>query len=1341
MLKNRWKTRSLELSFIKKQRYLRIAPVFAFSILLIIGILTVSPITDSTNVTIAASSSTASNLNFYSIRDAVSLEVTPSSPSGNFVSSESGNDISFGITTDNYTGYTLMARTTDSAMRNGTGGSILALSSAVSAADFGASSSTALNNRWGYKPNKYNSADNTDFRAPSTESVILDQTSTSNMSTRQYTIGFGLRVDASLPAGEYLNETFVLEYVANPAPYVVNFLSGTADDIVNNLPSSFSGEAISAEMIPLPDTIPTRENYTFTGWCTIMPNAEPGGDGCKSRQFEAGTNYSVDYTKDTSVINLYAMWHSNYSCNKAAKTIGRNVVSTDAVCMQDINETVINSMTVGTQYSLVDFRDGKTYFIAKMNDGKVWMTQNLDLDLNSNKVYTHNNTDLGYTTNNLSSTWSPTNSTTSTIDDWSSDGSVARSYDAGNNYYYPESGQDYDNLSATCNNASTCNHYHIGNYYNFGATVAEHISDASSNQYAKMPDSVCPAGWRLPEAATDNIYSEFNNLLVEQGIVEEYNAMSAIGYATDGFYNARILPTYLNLTGFVNGYQVYTGYQNMYATNTIANSNSTYVNSIGLGGYYSSQTVTKSYGVSVRCVARAGKTVTVNFNGNGATSGSKDSIVAKSGDAVKLSNPYEKEHYSFVEWNTKDDGTGTSYDENGVFVISMSEESTVNLYAIWRAERVEIDCPDGYICYGSTFDDVTGTMNDGNYVSDTTSNIGYQSASDGADITLLASNFKRNGYGFAGWNTEVDGSGIYYGPNQTITAPNDVSTDGLELYAVWLEPVDTIQDWGGCNNLTVASYDAVSGQITAGSTSITALTDTRDGNVYAVARLADGNCWMIENLRLGLNGSNDSSKAQGFGGVFSGLASSESSGFSSSATSGNSKYASWDIGSTNTWYRIPRHNGSNVTSPLGANYVTNGNLYSYGSYYTWAAAIADTTNYETGNSHMVSYTSICPSGWHLPTGSTHNTSGSFYYLASRMDATSSDINSGNKFRSFPNNFTYAGNFDNNAATLRGEAGAYWSASVNNSGSAFNLGFTSSGSFTTENAAIKAIGLSVRCVLGEVVEETTISGLEYMQDFIDLTNEEKQNVIDSMGLNEVYELKDSRDEKGYSIAKLSDGNVWMTQNLDHNIVTTPNYYTHDNTDLGYETGASSTFTVANATIGANQLNGMTINGWGSSTDGVYSFDIGSNGGYGGYGNYYSFAAATAMDADSGYGSSNSDFEPVLNSICPAGWRLPRLEYDNNGGTISNDELMGINTLYNSGALNADNGLTAAPLSMMHVSSISNGELDSNMIGSEGALWYGVGNDTDGYIFSFGSSSVSTFSVDRSSGASVRCVLRR
>ena len=1332
MLENRYKIKSLELSFIKKQRMLRIAPIFAFLVLFTIMILTVSPITNSTNITRANSTAVASNLNFYSIRDSVTLEVTPSNPNGNFVASTSENDISFGITTDNYTGYTLMAKTTDSALRSSGGGTILALSSAVSPADFGSDSSAALNNRWGYQPNKLNSADNTNYLAPSTTAVVLDQTTAANISLREYRIGFGLRVDATTPAGEYLNETFVLEYVANPAPYVVNFLSGTADDIVTGLPQSFSGEAVSAESIPLPEDTPERDNYSFIGWCTIMPHAEPGGDGCKGRQLDPGMDYGIDYTKDSSVINLYAMWHSNYGCNKAARTIGRNVSSTDAVCMQDINETVINSMTVGTQYSLIDFRDGKTYFVSKLNDGKVWMTQNLDFDLNSSKVYTHNNTDLGYTTNNLSSTWQPSRNTTNTIDDWSSDGTTARSYNAGEKYYYPvASPASNDDVSTTCNNVSTCKHYHAGNYYNFAAMAAEHITGAD-NQYAKMSDSVCPAGWRLPDGPSEYIYDELNNMLVLQNLVTEYsNQMGVLGYETDGFDNLKLAPTYLATTGAVNGYEVYTSYDALLPTNTIYNSGNVFMNTIDSTGFGVAQYITKAYGLPVRCVARAGGAVTVNFNGNGATSGSKSPIVAKNGDAVKLENPFDKEHYSFVEWNTKDDGTGTSYDEEGVMVISMSEESTVNLYAIWRAEMVEIECPGGYICYGSTFDDVAGTMNDGTYNLDTTSNIGYQSASDNTDITLMASNYRRNGYGFAGWNTEVDGTGTYYGPNQTITAPNDVSVNGLKLYAMWLAPAGTLQDWGGCNSLTAVTYDSANGVIAAGSSSITALTDTRDGEVYAVARLADGNCWMVENLRLGVNGSSDSIKSQGFGGVFTGLASSESSGFSSSATSGNGKYASWDVGNENTWYRIPRQNNSNVTS-LAGTYASNANLYSYGTYYTWSAAIADTTNHTSYNDHVSSLTSICPSGWHLPNGAIYNKTGSYYYLAASMEATASSLASGNKFRSFPNNFVYSGNFDNNAATLRGEAGAYWTGTVNNSGSAFNLGFTASGSLSVENAAIKAIGLSVRCVLGEVTEDTSIGDLEYMQDFVDLTNEEKQGVIDLMTTGEIYELKDSRDEKVYSVAKLTDGNIWMVENLDHDIVTTANFYTHDNTDLGYEPGSSTTFTPTNASIAYTNLSGNTVTGWGTGANDASSFNIGSEGGYGNFGNYYSFAAATAMDADSGYGSSDSTYVAVANSICPAGWRLP---------DYSNDEFGTINTYYNFGASNGDSGLVASPLYYMHISMINNGELDQNAFGSGGGYWYNTANDTDGYIFSYGTNNAGASNVARSTGASVRCILRQ
>ena len=52
------------------------------------------------------------------------------------------------------------------------------------------------------------------------------------------------------------------------------------------------------------------------------------------------------------------------------------------------------------------------------------------------------------------------------------------------------------------------------------------------------------------------------------------------------------------------------------------------------------------------------------------------------------------------------------------------------------------------------------------------------------------------------------------------------------------------------STLTQANYDSETGVLSAALSSVTALTDQRDGETYAVARLADGNCWMIENLRL-----------------------------------------------------------------------------------------------------------------------------------------------------------------------------------------------------------------------------------------------------------------------------------------------------------------------------------------------------------------------------------------------------------------------------------------------------------------------------------------------------------
>ena len=140
-----------------------------------------------------------------------------------------------------------------------------------------------------------------------------------------------------------------------------------------------------------------------------------------------------------------------------------------------------------------------------------------------------------------------------------------------------------------------------------------------------------------------------------------------------------------------------------------------------------------------------------------------------------------------------------------------------------EAPAQPVTCDSGKICYNPNTATALGEM-------------GKQSASNNASVTLWAGNFKRDGYGFAGWNTTYDYSGTNYGPNQTITAPADVRTNGLSLYAVWIKSAGTIQNWDGCSSLA------------QGAT--TALTDERDGNTYAVAKLADNKCWMIENLRL-----------------------------------------------------------------------------------------------------------------------------------------------------------------------------------------------------------------------------------------------------------------------------------------------------------------------------------------------------------------------------------------------------------------------------------------------------------------------------------------------------------
>ena len=411
----------------------------------------------------------------------------------------------------------------------------------------------------------------------------------------------------------------------------------------------------------------------------------------------------------------------------------------------------------------------------------------------------------------------------------------------------------------------------------------------------------------------------------------------------------------------------------------------------------------------------------------------------------------------------------------------------------------------------------------------------HTNVAEGDTFDLFASNFKRTGYGFVGWSTDSDAwtkltdndntnDAKIWGPNEVITAPAYNGTPITTLYAIWApaekdgsnNPV-YLQDWEGCSSMTATTYNTTTGKLTVAKDSITALTDERDNMVYTVAKLADGNCWMVENLRLDNgatvgNNINDSSVtnqslAQGYGGVFNGLANPENTNFSNSTTPNslyttdtNSTTLNIITGGSNFGYRFPRYNNTNITwnnnsssatTPTGpsqnitsANAHTNYNnyVYSYGNYYTWASAIADTGEYNNLSTHPNSSTSICPSGWHLPNGSngTNSTSnmgglsGGFSYLDKQMggngnnNSTNSMTSTTNsrQWRMFPNNFIYSGLWNgSSASSSRGGYGYYWSSSANDILSAYLLLFNISSVSPGMNGSNKYYGFAVRCVAG------------------------------------------------------------------------------------------------------------------------------------------------------------------------------------------------------------------------------------------------------------------------------------
>ena len=162
-------------------------------------------------------------------------------------------------------------------------------------------------------------------------------------------------------------------------------------------------------------------------------------------------------------------------------------------------------------------------------------------------------------------------------------------------------------------------------------------------------------------------------------------------------------------------------------------------------------------------------TYTLKFSGNGATSGSMPDIAMTYDTPVNLTvNRFTKTGYTFKNWNTKADGSGTSYaDGASVKNLTTQNGATVTLYAQWKANPYTIV----FHSNGGT-----GNMESITAVYDT-------------PIQLPANRFtKETEYGvsvFEGWNRDATSLISLYpncGTVLNLTAENNGT---VHLYAVW----------------------------------------------------------------------------------------------------------------------------------------------------------------------------------------------------------------------------------------------------------------------------------------------------------------------------------------------------------------------------------------------------------------------------------------------------------------------------------------------------------------------------------------------------------------------------